>query len=43
LKEQQNNSTWLSELHFSPPIRSKRFSESGSLIWSRRIFEDQKL
>lgn len=23
-------------------IRSKRFSEAGSLIWSRRIFEERK-
>ena len=37
-----SGSTWLSESQMPPTIRSKRFSEAGSLIWSRRIFEEQK-
>jgi len=35
-----SGSVWLSESQMPPTIRSKRFSEAGSLIWSRRIFED---
>ena len=35
-----SGSTWLSESPMPPTIRSKRFSEAGSLIWSRRIFEE---
>ena len=37
-----SGSTWLSESPMPPTIRSKRFSEAGSLIWNRRIFEEQK-
>lgn len=37
-----SGSTWLSESQMPPTIRSKRFSEAGSLIWNRRIFEEGK-
>ena len=42
IKEFNNGPAWLSETPLPPTIRSKRFSEAGSLIWSRRIFEDQQ-
>jgi hypothetical protein len=42
IKEYNNGPAWLSETPLPPTIRSKRFSEAGSLIWSRRIFEDQQ-